>query len=205
MSTDTSETALRRKEVLKMSTRTVAYCALLAAIQVALARLVIPMPAADVRFSLEAIPVVLAGALFGPLPGALVGFTADLVGCLFSPFGYNPLFCLPPILYGLCGGFFRRYMGEKTSFWRILLAYMPAVVLGSWLVQSFVLAYVYNSSGAFMESLVLKLTARGIQFAISWPLEALITFLLFKSRMFERMKLWPPKPKKSKKKVQKES
>ena len=43
----------------KMATRTLAYCAMLAALQVVLARLIIPMPAADTRFSLEAIPVVL--------------------------------------------------------------------------------------------------------------------------------------------------
>ena len=77
-----------------LSTKTLAYCALLAALSVVLARLVIPMPAADTRFSIEAVPIFLAGMLFGPLPGALVGFVADFVGCLFSPYGYNPLFCL---------------------------------------------------------------------------------------------------------------
>ena len=99
----------------QMTTRTLAYCALLSALQVVLARLIIPMPAADTRFSLEAIPVVLAGILFGPVPGAMVGFGSDLVGCLFSGYGYNPLFCLPPILSGLFGGLFRYYVSSKPS------------------------------------------------------------------------------------------
>ena len=83
-----------------MTTRTLVFCALLAAMQVVLARLIVPMPAADVRFSIEAVPVFLAGALFGPVPGALVGFGSDMIGCLFSGYGYNPIFALPPILYG---------------------------------------------------------------------------------------------------------
>ena len=63
-----------------MSTRALAYCALLAAISVVLARLIIPMPNASTRFSIEAVPIYLAGMLFGPMAGGLVGFSADLVG-----------------------------------------------------------------------------------------------------------------------------
>ena len=81
--------------------RTLVSCALLAAVSVVLARFIIPMPNETTRFSLEAVPIFLAGMLFGPLPGALVGFVADFVGCLFSGYGYNPMFCVPPILYGL--------------------------------------------------------------------------------------------------------
>ena len=177
-----------------MTTKTLAYCAMLAALQVVMARLIIPMPAADTRFSLEAIPVVLAGLFFGPLAGAMVGFSADLVGCLFSGFGYNPLFCLPPILYGLFGGLLRYYVSEKPSFLRVLLAYAPAVILGSFLWQSFTLAYVYNSQGAFLESFLLKLSTRGLQFGIAWPLEALITTILLKSGIFQSLKIWPLAP-----------
>ena len=179
----------------RMATRTLAYCAMLAALQVVIARLIIPMPAADTRISLEAIPVVLAGLLFGPMPGAMVGFSADLVGSLFSGYGFNPLFCLPPILYGLCGGLFRRYVSEKPNFFRVLLTYAPAVILGSLLWQSCTLAFVYNSEGAFLASLVAKLTTRGVQFALCWPVEALITSILLKSGIFQALKLWPLAPK----------
>ena len=72
--------------------RTLVVSAVLAAISVVLARLIIPMPDVSTRFSLEAVPIFLAGMFFGPIPGALVGFSADLVGCLFSGYGYNPLF-----------------------------------------------------------------------------------------------------------------
>ena len=189
-----SQTSVTAKKKI-MSTKTLAYCAMLAALQVVLARLIIPMPAADTRFSLEAVPVVLAGLFFGPLAGAMVGFSADLVGCLFSGFGYNPLFCLPPILYGLFAGLLRRYVSEKPNFLRVLIAYAPAVILGSFLWQSFTLAYVYNSQGAFLQSFLLKLSTRGVQFAIAWPLEALITTILLKSGIFQSLKIWPIAPK----------
>ena len=173
-----------------MTTRTLAYCAMLIAVQVILARAV-PMLAPDSRVSLEAIPIALSGMLFGPLAGAMVGFSADFVGSLFSGYGYNPLFCLPPILYGLFGGFFRFYVSKKTSFWRVLLTYLFPVVMGSILWQSFTLAYVYNSQGAFIQSLLVKLGTRGVQFAITGPLEAFITYLLLRSSLFRRTKLWP--------------
>ena len=186
-------TAVTKKRT--MTTKTLAYCAMLAALQVVLARLIIPMPAADTRFSLEQIPIVLAGLLFGPLAGAMVGFSADLVGCLFSGFGYNPLFCVPPILYGVFAGLMRRYVSDKTSFLRVLLTYVPAVILGSILWQSFTLAYVYNSQGAFLQSLILKLSTRSVQFGITGVLDAVITTVLLKSGIFQALKLWPLAPK----------
>ena len=191
MSQNTAAAAGKRQ----MTTRTMAYCAMLAALQVVLARLIIPMPAADTRFSLEAVPVVLAGLLFGPVPGAMVGFSADLVGSLFSGYGFNPLFCLPPILYGLSGGFFRYYVNSRPSFWRVLLTFAPPVIFGSILWQSCTLAYVYNSQGAFLPSLLLKLSTRGIQFSIAGPLEALVTYILLKSGVFQALKVWPLAPK----------
>lgn len=184
--------AVAAKPTRVMTTRTLVFCALLAALQVALARLIVPMPAADTRFSIEAVPVFLAGTLFGPLAGGLVGFASDLVGCLLSPYGYNPIFALPPILYGLCGGLFRRYLAGRTSFWRILLAYLPAVVFGSILYQSFALALVYAKDGAFTTYLLVKLSTRGVQFAVTVVVEAAVTALLFKSRIFHRAGIWPP-------------
>lgn len=173
------------------TTRTIASCAMLAAVQVVLARLIVPMPAADVRFSIEAVPVFLAGMLFGPLAGGLVGFTADLAGCLFSGYGYNPLFCVPPILYGVCGGLFRYFLAEKTSFLRLLGCLLVPVVLGSLLYQSAALTMVYSTQGAFLTNFLTRLAARAIQFAVTAVVEAAVLDLLFRSRVFQRAGVWP--------------
>ena len=178
-----------------MTTKTLAYCAMLAALQVVLARLMGLMPNAYSRFSIEAIPTILAGILFGPLAGGLVGFTSDLVGCLFSGYGYNPIFCLPPILYGVFGGLFRRYLAEKVTVLRLAATILPAVILGSWLWQSAALAYVYYSDGPFMEGFLLNLGTRGLQFAVVAVIYIVVIRLLFRAKVFQSIGLWPPKGK----------
>lgn len=175
-----------------MKTRTLVTCALLAAITVVLARLVIPMPNATTRFSIEAVPVFLAGMLFGPIPGMLVGFAADAVGCLFSGYGYNPLFCVPPLLYGLCGGLFRPLLARKMNIGTIALAFLPAVALGSILYQSWSLAFVYNAKGTFKASFLYFLSTRSVQFAVTFVLDVLIVWALYKCKVFQAAKLWPP-------------
>ncbi len=196
MPKNTQNAALSAKPARVMTTKTLAYCALLAALQVVLARLIVPMPAADTRFSIEAVPVLMAGCLFGPVPGALVGFSADLIGCLFSGYGYNPIFALPPILYGVCGGLFRWYLSKGASYLRVLISYLPPVILGSVLYQSCTLAYIYNAEGAFLPSLKLQLIKRSIQFALTIFVDAAVTCLLFKSKIFQRAGVWPPVSKK---------
>lgn len=179
----------------RLEPKTLAYCAMLAALSVVLARLIIPMPDESTRFSIEAVPIFMSGMLFGPLAGGLVGFAADFVGCLFSGYGFNPLFCLPPILYGVFGGVFRRFLAEKTSVPRLIVGFLPPIVFGSILYQSVALAYVYYNA-TFMEGLILKLTTRSVQFAITMVIDAVVIYLLFKARIFERLGVWPPKPKK---------
>ena len=173
-----------------ITTRTLAYSALLAALSVVLARLIIPMPNASTRFSIEAVPIFLAGMLFGPLPGALVGFTADFVGCLFSGYGYNPIFCLPPILYGLCAGLLRQYICTKPNLLRLGIGWLIPVVLGSVLYQSATLAWIYGD-GIFYESFLIYLGSRSIQFAVTIVLDIVIVYLLCKSNIFKRMGIWP--------------
>ena len=175
------------KQKQKMATRVLAYCALLAALSVVFARLIVPMPNAFTRFSIEAVPIFLAGMLFGPLAGGMVGFTADLVGCLFSGFGYNPLFCLPPILYGVFAGLFRKAFIKKVSIVRLVLGFLPAVVLGSVLYQSWALGFVYSKGFFYFFS------TRSVQFAVTLVVDVAIIYLLFRLRIFERLKVWPPK------------
>ena len=83
------------KRAVVFDTYALTVCALLTALSVVLARLLTVIPSEVSRFSLEAVPILLAGLLFGPVPGAAVGFAADFIGCLFSPYGYNPIFCVP--------------------------------------------------------------------------------------------------------------
>lgn len=169
------------------TTRMLVTLALLSALGVLLARFIVPMPNPYMRFSIEAVPVIVAGFLFGPVPGAVVGFVADFVGCLFSPYGYNPLFSLPPVLIGLCAGLMRPLLYRKVSFLRILAAFAPAVVVGSILWQSYWLSFIYGS-----HSLWWFLGTRSIQFVVTSLVNAAVICGLFKSRVFDTLRLWPP-------------
>lgn len=170
-------------------TKKLTVSAMLCALSVVLARLIIPMPNDFTRFSIEAVPVFLAGMFFGPVAGALVGFASDFIGCLFSPYGYNPLFCLPPILYGLAGGFFGPWLRSKCSLERLCVAFLPPVVIGSILWQSFTLAFVYGKGDTLFLSWLGFLGTRGIQFAITFVLDVVIIYFLQKSGLFRAAKL----------------
>ena len=66
------------------------------------------------------------------------------------------------------------------------------MVIGSILWQSAALSFVYNSKGSFTASLIYFLSTRTVQFAITLVLDVLIIYLLLRTRVFERMGIWPP-------------
>ena len=187
----------QRKRKSAFTTKTIAYCALFAALNVVLARLFALMPSESARFSIEAVPTFLAGVFFGPLAGGIVGFSGDFIGCLFSGYGYNPMFCVPPILYGVFGGLFRHLIaknsGFRSLFW-LIIGFLLPVTLGSILYQSFALNLIYSDGS--VTQFWIRLTARSIQFSITMVLEIVITKLLLDSKIFTRMGLWPPATKK---------
>ena len=169
------------------TTRKLVYLAVLAALEVVLARFIVPMPNPTMRFSIEAVPIIIAGLLFGPVPGMLVGFVGDAVGTLFSSYGYNPVFAVPPILIGLSAGLLRPILYKKVTYLRILATFAPAVVLGSILWQSYWLSFFYGT-----RTFAGFLGARSIQFAITSLVNAAVIFGMYKTRVFETLRLWPP-------------
>ncbi|MEE1200916.1 MAG: folate family ECF transporter S component [Christensenellales bacterium] len=177
-----------------ISSRTLVLCALMTAVSVVLSRMLIPMPNATTRFSIEHLPIILSGIFFGPLAGGIVGFCADFAGCLFSAYGYNPIFCLPAILYGVFGGLFRTRLLRGITVPRLVATVAPPVVLGSIAWQSLALSLIYHSGGSFQESLLVYLTTRSLQFGIMLVLYTVILRLLFRSNIFQRMELWPAGP-----------
>ena len=180
------------KRAVVFNTYALTVCALLTALSVILARLLTIIPSEISRFSLEAVPILLPGLLFGPVPGAAVGFAADFIGCLFSPFGYNPIFCLPPILYGLWAGLLRGYVWTKPTVWRVALAVFPAALCGSVLWQSAALALVYGGE-AKLAFFLPRLASRSIQFAVTGVIDTAAVWLLLRrnalSPVLHRLKI----------------
>lgn len=168
--------------------RAIVSCAMLAAISIVMARLLSFSTPGGVRWSLDKFPLFLAGMLFGPVMGALTGFAADFLGSLMQ-YGFNPLLCLPAILYGLFGGVFSQYLRKKFSVVRLGISYLFPIVLGSILYQSYMLAYLYFDGGLF-EGISYYLGTRSVQFAIMLVAEVTIIYTLMKLKVFARLGLW---------------
>ncbi|MGM9662273.1 MAG: folate family ECF transporter S component [Oscillospiraceae bacterium] len=93
--------------------RTLVALAFLCALSVVLSR-ILAINTHSVRVGLGNVPIILAGLLYGPLAGALVGFAADLVGALaLSSFGYMPLLAISPILVGGLPGLLKPLLLRK--------------------------------------------------------------------------------------------
>ncbi len=174
----------------KIAVKAIACCAMLAAISIVMARMLCFATPDGVRWSLDKFPLFLAGMLFGPVMGALTGFTADFLGSLMQ-FGFNPLLCLPAILYGLFGGLFRRYLLNKPSLLRLVVSYLCPIVFGSILYQSYMLAYLYFDGG-LLEGLAYYLGTRTVQFSIMLVAEVALIYTLIKLKLFTRLGLWQP-------------
>jgi ECF transporter S component (folate family) len=172
-----------------ITVRAMTYCAMLAAISIVMARLLSFAPAGNTRWSLDKFPLFLAGMLFGPLAGGLTGFAADAIGSMMQ-YGFNPVLCPPAILFGLAGGIFRYYISKNNSLLRLMVSYLVPTVLGAVLYQSAALAWVFNSA-TFTEAFIANLGARSIQFAVVGAAEIAIIYLLIRSKIFNRMGLWP--------------
>ena len=177
-----------------ITVKAIACSAMLAALSIVMARMLCFATPDGVRWSLDKFPLFLAGMFFGPVVGALTGFTADFLGSLMQ-FGFNPLLCLPAILYGLFGGMFRRYLMKKPSVFRLALSYLFPIVLGSILYQSYMLAYLYFDGG-LTEGIVYYLGTRSVQFSIMLVVEVTIIYTLMKLKVFTRLGLWPTKQEK---------
>lgn len=119
-------------------------CALLVALSIVCGKF-LQIPVGEMlRFSFENLPILLAGILFGPLAGALVGVVADLLGCLAVGYVINPLITVGAALIGCVGGCVYRWLRGMPTAGRILLTVVAAHMIGSVLVKTFGLAQFYD-------------------------------------------------------------
>ncbi len=178
----------------KTDARQITICALLCAMNVVLGRLLPPINTQVARLSIEAVPVVLAGYFFGMTSGMIVGFVGDTVGCLFSPYGWDPILCLSPMLIGLFAGLLRplvRDARKPKDVWRVALTILPGMVLGSvfWTSQCFIwLGYSKSALPALMAT-------RVVETAIELVLDSVMIILLISTGIFARATLLPYKRK----------
>lgn len=150
-------------------------CALLVALSIVCGKF-LQFPVGEaLRFSLENLPILLAGMVFGPLTGALVGIVADLIGCLAVGYAINPLITLGAAAIGLIGGAVYRALRLSLAL-RVTLAVAAAHLVGSVVVKTFGLAQFYTLP--FVELMLWRL----LNYAIVGAAEGLLLTALLKNK-----------------------
>lgn len=151
-------------------------CALLVALSIVCGKF-LQFPVGEaLRFSLENLPILFAGMMFGPLTGALVGVVADLIGCLAVGYAINPLITLGGAAVGLIGGAVYRSAGRAPLGVRVTLAVAAAHLLGSVVIKTFGLAQFYTLP--FVELMLWRL----LNYAIVGVAEGLLLVALLKNK-----------------------
>lgn len=135
----------RRAEVSVFgSLRVLAFSAVLVAMSIVCGKYLAIRGGDILRFSFENLPILLAGMLFGPWVGALVGVVADLIGCVLVGYAINPLVTVGAAVIGVVGGSLYQITARLPLFVRVLLSVASAHLLGSVLIKTFGLAIFYD-------------------------------------------------------------
>lgn len=159
--------------------RALAAIAMLLALRIVLglfANATLPIFGNTVKFSASFIPIAITGAMFGPVPAALVGALGDVISFVLAPTGggYFPGFTISGLLTGLIYGF--ALYNEKLSLPRFAIAWCVNTLV----VETFLAAFWLYTLYAHEPPYTFYLTARFISQAVKCAPEILVFFALSK-------------------------
>lgn len=168
------------------TTRTLVSLALLCAMEIILARFCVIWITNSVKITFEAIPILLAGLLFGPVAGALVGAASDILGSAFlSGLGWMPALTVTPILLGVLPGLLRPILLKHPTMPRLFAVTFPGFILGSMLWTTCWLSALYSTP------LPALLMVRIPLYCVIGSLDTMAVYCLYRSGAFQRTGLWP--------------
>jgi len=167
------------------SVRMLVQCGMLIAISIVLSRFFsirIPLAGVDaLRIGFGTFPIVLAGFLFGPWAGAMVGALANLLGALIFPTGaIMPQFIAIAALGGACPIIFWRILGSHRTYFWLLLAIGTSLLINSVGLISFFMNQLYGTPYEFM------LTGRLVAWAITAPIYPILLLKVWRYFRNER-------------------
>ncbi|HAA37427.1 MAG TPA: hypothetical protein DCE00_00990 [Firmicutes bacterium] len=161
----------------KLTTRDLTSAGLLVAMSIALTRFAaVQIVSGTIRLSLGNIPIYVAGLLFGPTIGGLVGGVADLSGYLVNPFGaaFMPQITLAAVMRGVIPPLVVRLLGGKTRFWqlKIFAAIIATEIVAGAGLTTWGLAWLRDAP------FLVVLTPRLFAMAVQIPIYAMATYVL---------------------------
>lgn len=132
------------------------------------------------RFSFENLPILLAGMMFGPITGMLVGVVADLIGCVLVGYAINPIVTLGAACIGLLGGLLFRLTKKLPLLWQTCITVILTHLVASVIVKTFGLSQYYD-----MPFYVLMLW-RLLNYTIVGVAEWLLLYTVLKNKALRR-------------------
>lgn len=163
----------------KNTAKFLSFCAILAAFSIVFGKYLAINIGENFRFSLENLPILLAGIYLGPAAGAVVGAVADLVGCLLVGYAINPFITLGAITVGFSSGLVRKFF-RKSNMILLLISIICAHIFGSVIIKTIGLSVYYGSP--FLPTLIW----RTVIYLCTGSVEFIILLLLSKNQAFEK-------------------
>lgn len=123
--------------------------AMLIALEVVLSRLVAPINTQFSKISFGFVPIAIAAYLYGIKGGAVVAGVSDVIGAILFPSGeFFPGFTATAIFNGIIFGIFlgKKLEGKLNKFLRSFIPVVITQVIGSFLINTFWISYMYHSS-----------------------------------------------------------
>lgn len=131
------------------------------------------------RVTFENLPIILAGVLFGPAVGGIVGVATDLVSYFMSSQIYPPnlIVTFGAMSIGLISGFISKFVIKKRGYAQIIVSAAFAHLVGSIIIKSVGLFTFY--SWAILWRIPL--------YFIVAPIEIMLLCLLYRNKSFRRL------------------
>ena len=131
------------------------------------------------RITLENLPIIMSGILYGPIVGGLVGCCSDLVSYLMSSQIYPPniIVTAGAAAVGIMAGAISRFVINKKGRMQIIVSGIVAHIVGSMIIKPIGLYQFYG---------VLVLWRIPLYFLIA-PIEIIIMCCLFNRNAFKRL------------------
>ena len=164
----------------KFSTKELVYLALLISLNIVLTRIAsIRLTIGGVegiRIGFGGFPTILAGIIFGPVSGGIVGAIGDIVGYSINPAGpYMPHFTLTAALTGIIPALvIMPFKKGIPGFWLLLFAIATGEIITSAILVPYFLQMLFNIP------MLVSLPAKIISLVIQIPIYAFFGELILK-------------------------
>lgn len=161
----------------KLNSRVIAFAGVLIAMQIVLARVVAIPIGNELRITVSATPIYLAGLWFGPMIGGICGGISDILGCILAGYAPNPLILITSVLCGVMPGFFKKNFLKKVELWRVLVVVALHGLIGSLGFTTLGLHWFYGTPWVYLY------TTRTVQTILLTAVNSVLVYFLYKSQL----------------------